>query len=249
MSKPIVAVVGRPNVGKSTLFNYLAGERISIVDDFPGVTRDRIYAECEWRGRVFSVIDTGGIEPTTEDVMLKAMREQAEIAIDTADVIIFLVDLKAGLTADDQEIADILRKSGKPVVVAVNKADQIGETPPDAFEFYNLGLGEVFAISSIHRLGVGELLDEVCGHFPPEEDPDQEHERIRVAVIGKPNAGKSSLVNKLLGEERAIVSTIAGTTRDAVDSDLDNEYGQYTFIDTAGLRKKAESTAVWKNTA
>ncbi len=239
MSKPIVAVVGRPNVGKSTLFNYLAGERISIVDDFPGVTRDRIYAECEWRGRVFSVIDTGGIEPTTEDVMLKAMREQAEIAIDTADVIIFLVDLKAGLTADDQEIADILRKSGKPVVVAVNKADQIGETPPDAFEFYNLGLGEVFAISSIHRLGVGELLDEVCGHFPPEEDPDQEHERIRVAVIGKPNAGKSSLVNKLLGEERAIVSTIAGTTRDAVDSCLLYKYGQYTFIDTAGLRKKS----------
>lgn len=239
MSKPIVAVVGRPNVGKSTFFNYLAGERISIVDDKPGVTRDRVYAESEWRGRPFSLIDTGGIEPVTEDIILKAMREQAQIAIETADVIIFLVDLKTGLTADDQEIANLLRKSGKPVVVAVNKADHVGEMPPDAFEFYNLGLGEIYSISSAHRLGIGELLDEVYRHFPPEEDPDQSHERIRVAVIGKPNAGKSSLVNKMLGEERSIVSEIAGTTRDAIDSDLDNEFGKFTLIDTAGLRKKS----------
>lgn len=239
MSKPIVAVVGRPNVGKSTFFNYLAGERISIVDDEPGVTRDRIYAESEWRGRVFSIIDTGGIEPKTEDIIMRAMREQAEIAIDTADVIIFLVDIKTGLTADDQEIANMLRKSKKPVIVAVNKADHIGDTPPDAYEFYNLGLGEIFPISSSHRLGIGELLDEVYQHLPPEEDADATHDRIRVAVIGKPNAGKSSLINKMLGEERNIVSEIAGTTRDAIDSELDNQYGSYTFIDTAGLRKKS----------
>lgn len=239
MSKPIVAVVGRPNVGKSTFFNYLAGERISIVDDAPGVTRDRIYAESEWRGRRFSIIDTGGIEPKTDDIILKLMREQAQIAIETADVIIFLVDLKTGMTADDEEIANLLRKSGKPVVVAVNKADHVGDTPPDAFEFYNLGLGEIFAISSSHRLGIGELLDEVFNHFPPEEDADAAHDRIRVAVIGKPNAGKSSLINKMLGEERNIVSDIAGTTRDAIDSELDNEFGRYTLIDTAGLRKKS----------
>ena len=239
MSKPIVAVVGRPNVGKSTFFNYLAGERISIVDDAPGVTRDRIYAESEWRGRRFSIIDTGGIEPKTEDIILKAMREQAQIAIDTADVIIFLVDLKTGMTADDEEIATLLRKSGKPVVVAVNKADHVGETPADAYEFYNLGLGDIFAISSSHRLGIGELLDEVFSHFSPEEEDDGMHDRIRVAVIGKPNAGKSSLVNKMLGIERSIVSEIAGTTRDAIDSELDNEFGRYTLIDTAGLRKKS----------
>jgi len=239
MSKPIVAVVGRPNVGKSTFFNYLAGERISIVDDAPGVTRDRIYAESEWRGRRFSIIDTGGIEPKTDDIILRLMREQAQIAIETADVIIFLVDLKTGMTADDEEIATMLRKSGKPVVVAVNKADHVGVTPPEAFEFYNLGLGEIFAISSSHRLGIGELLDEVFNHFPPEEDADATHDRIRVAVIGKPNAGKSSLINKMLGEERNIVSDIAGTTRDAIDSELDNEFGRYTLIDTAGLRKKS----------
>ena len=239
MSKPIVAIVGRPNVGKSTFFNYLAGERISIVDDMPGVTRDRIYAEAEWRGRAFSIIDTGGIEPKTDNILLKAMRDQAQIAIETADVIIFLVDLKTGLTADDQEIANLLRKSGKPVVVAVNKADHVGQIPPDAFEFYNLGLGDIFPISSAHRLGLGELLDEVFKHFPPEADQAQTHERIRVAVIGKPNAGKSSLINRMLGEDRAIVSDTAGTTRDAIDSELDNEYGKFTLIDTAGLRKRS----------
>ncbi len=239
MSKPIVAVVGRPNVGKSTFFNYLAGERISIVDDQPGVTRDRIYAEAEWRGRRFSIIDTGGIEPKTDDIILRAMRDQAEIAIETADVIIFLVDLKTGLTADDQEIANMLRKSGKPIVVAVNKADHIGDMPTEAYEFYNLGLGDIFAISSTHRLGLGELLDEMYRHFPPEDDEFATHERIRVAVIGKPNAGKSSLINKMLGNDRNIVSEIAGTTRDAVDSELDNAFGQYTMIDTAGLRKKS----------
>lgn len=239
MSKPIVAVVGRPNVGKSTLFNSLAGERVSIVDDTPGVTRDRIYAESEWRGRRFSIIDTGGIEPKAEDQIMRSMREQAEIAIDTADVIIFMVDLKTGLTADDQEIADMLRRSAKPVVVAVNKADQVGAVPPDAYEFYNLGLGDIFTISSAHRLGIGELLDEVYRHFPPETDGSAESDRIKVAVIGRPNAGKSSLINKMLGHERNIVSDIPGTTRDAVDSDLDNEFGHYTLIDTAGLRKKS----------
>jgi len=239
MSKPIVAVVGRPNVGKSTLFNYLAGERISIVDDAPGVTRDRVYAESEWRGRLFSIVDTGGIEPKTEDVILRSMREQAQIAIDTADVIIFLVDIKTGMTADDEEIAAMLRRSGKPVIVAVNKADQVGEMPPDAYEFYNLGLGEVFAISSAHRLGIGELLDAVFHNFPPEEESSGDSDRIKVAVIGKPNAGKSSLVNKMLGQERTIVSDVPGTTRDAIDSALDNEHGRYTLIDTAGLRKKS----------
>jgi GTP-binding protein len=239
MSKPIVAVVGRPNVGKSTLFNHLAGARLAIVDDTPGVTRDRIYAESEWNGRSFSVIDTGGIEPKTDDQILRFMREQAQVAIDTADVIIFLVDLKSGMTADDQDIATLLRRSGKPVVVAVNKADQIGAVPPEAYEFYNLGLGEVFAISAAHRLGVGDLLDEVCRHFPPDvTSPDQEP-RIRVAVIGRPNAGKSSLINTMLGEKRLIVSEKPGTTRDAVDTDLDNELGRYTLIDTAGLRKKS----------
>ncbi len=239
MSKPIVAIVGRPNVGKSTLFNYLAGERVSIVDDMPGVTRDRIYASSEWRGRAFTLIDTGGIEPKTDDVILRSMREQAQIAIETAQVIIFMVDLKTGLTADDHEIANMLRRSGKPVVVAVNKADHVGAPPPEAFEFYNLGLGEIFTISSAHRLGVGELLDEVYRYFPSESEMTADSERIRVAVIGKPNAGKSSLINKMLGQERTIVSDIPGTTRDAVDSDLDNEFGHYTLIDTAGLRKKS----------
>lgn len=239
MSKPIVAIVGRPNVGKSTFFNYLAGERVSIVDDEPGITRDRIYAESEWRGRPFSIIDTGGIEPKTDDIILRSMREQAQIAIDTADVIIFVVDIKAGLTADDAEIAEILRKSRKPVVVAVNKADFVGQTPPDAYEFYNLGLGDVFAISSAHRLGLGELLDQVFEYFPAEKDGEEDEDYVHVAVIGKPNAGKSSLVNKIIGTERSIVSDIPGTTRDAIDSDFSNEFGHFRFIDTAGLRKKS----------
>lgn len=239
MSKPILAVVGRPNVGKSTFFNYLAGERISIVNDTPGVTRDRIYAEAEWRGRRFSIIDTGGIETKTEDVILKAMREQAEIAIATADVILFLVDLKAGLTADDEAIALMLRKSGKPVIVAVNKADHVGSIPPDAYEFYNLGLGEIYPVSAAHRLGIGELLDAVFELFPPEAPIDEDESVVKVAIIGRPNAGKSSLVNKLVGSERTIVSDIPGTTRDAIDTNITNEYGSYTIIDTAGIRRKS----------
>lgn len=247
MSKPVVAIVGRPNVGKSTLFNYLVGERLSIVDDTPGVTRDRIYAEAEWRGRRFSLIDTGGIEPKTQDAILDSMRRQAQIAIDTADVIIFLVDLKTGLTADDQDIAELLRLSGKPIVLVVNKADQVGDMPAEAYEFYNLGLGDVHTISAAHRLGVGDVLDAVYGSFPPDEAHEGAHERIRVAVIGKPNAGKSSLINTLLGEQRLIVSDQPGTTRDAVDTDVDNAYGRYTLIDTAGLRKKSRiDTAVEK---
>lgn len=239
MSKPIVAIVGRPNVGKSTFFNYLAGQRVSIVDDEPGITRDRIYAEAEWRGRAFSIIDTGGIEPKTDDVILRSMREQAQIAIDTADVIIFIVDIKAGLTADDAEIAEMLRKSRKPVVVGVNKADFVGQTPPDAYEFYNLGLGDVFAISSAHRLGLGELLDQVFEYFPDASEDGEDESYIHVAVIGKPNAGKSSLVNRIIGQERSIVSDIPGTTRDAIDSDFSNQFGHFRFIDTAGLRKKS----------
>lgn len=239
MSKPILAVVGRPNVGKSTFFNYLAGERISIVNDTPGVTRDRIYAEAEWRGRRFSIIDTGGIEPKSDDVILKAMREQAEIAIATADVILFLVDLKAGLTADDEAIALMLRKSGKPVVVGVNKADHVGDTPPDAYEFYNLGLGDIYPISASHRLGIGELLDAVFELFPPEAPIDDSESIVKVAIIGRPNAGKSSLVNRMVGSERTIVSDIPGTTRDAIDTRIDNEHGSYTVIDTAGIRRKS----------
>jgi GTPase len=238
MSKPVVAVVGRPNVGKSTFFNSLAGERISIVDDEPGITRDRIYAEAEWRGRLFTIIDTGGIEPKADEVIPRFMREQAQIAIDTADVIIFIVDLKTGMTADDEDIADMLRKSGKPVIVAVNKADQVGDAPPGVYEFYNLGLGDVFPISSSHRLGLGDLLDEVFLHFPPDGEMESASDRIKVAVIGRPNAGKSSLVNKMLGQERTIVSEIPGTTRDSIDTDFDFGDGRYTLIDTAGLRKK-----------
>lgn len=239
MSKPILAVVGRPNVGKSTFFNYLAGERISIVNDTPGVTRDRIYAEAEWRGRRFSIIDTGGIEPKSEDVILKAMREQAEVAIATADVILFLVDLKAGLTADDDAIGQMLRKSGKPVIVGVNKADHVGDTPPDAYEFYNLGLGDIYPISAEHRLGIGELLDAVFEFFPPQIPVDDQDSVIKVAIIGRPNAGKSSLVNRIAGSERSIVSDIPGTTRDAIDTRVDNEHGSYTVIDTAGIRRKS----------
>ena len=239
MSKPILAVVGRPNVGKSTFFNYLAGERISIVNETPGVTRDRIYAEAEWRGRRFSIIDTGGIEPKTDDVILKAMREQAEIAIATADVILFLVDMKTGLTADDEAIALMLRKSGKPIVVGVNTADHVGKIPAEAFEFYNLGLGEIFPISAAHRLGLGELLDEIFEHFPPESLVNENESIIKVAIIGRPNAGKSSLVNRMVGSERTIVSEIPGTTRDAIDTQITNEFGSYTVIDTAGIRRKS----------
>ena len=239
MSKPIVAVIGRPNVGKSTFFNVLAGERISIVDDTPGVTRDRVYAESDWRGRRFSIVDTGGIEPNTNDSILRQMRDQAYIAIETADVIVFLVDLKTGLTADDQDIAALLRKSGKPVVLTVNKADHPGQLPAEAYEFYNLGLGEIYTVSAAHRLGFGELLDAVYSYFPPEDDDHESDERIRIAVIGRPNAGKSSLINRMLGEDRTLVSDQPGTTRDAIDSDLDNQYGRYTLIDTAGLRKKS----------
>ncbi|MDD3930791.1 MAG: ribosome biogenesis GTPase Der [Eubacteriales bacterium] len=239
MSQPVVAIVGRPNVGKSTLFNYLAGERLSIVDDTPGITRDRIYAQSEWRGRIFSIIDTGGIESKSEEVLQQSMREQAQIAIDTADVIIFIVDLKVGLTAEDTDIASMLRKSEKQVVLAVNKADQIGDIPVDAYEFYNLGLGDFYTISAAHRLGVGDLLDAVYDAFPPESDASEEAERIAVAVIGKPNVGKSSLVNRMIGQTRLIVSDIPGTTRDAVDTPVDNQYGHFTLIDTAGLRKKS----------
>ncbi|NLN45797.1 MAG: ribosome biogenesis GTPase Der [Clostridiaceae bacterium] len=239
MGKPIVAVVGRPNVGKSTLFNYLAGSRLSIVDDTPGVTRDRLYAESEWRGRPFVIIDTGGIEPDTDDIFLREMRIQAGIAIDTADVIVFVVDIQTGVTAADMDIADILRKSAKPVVLAVNKADHVGGMPPEVYEFYNLGLGDPCPVSSVHRLGMGELLDQIYDLFPPAEGEDEEDPDIRVAIIGKPNAGKSSLANIMLGEARTIVSDIPGTTRDAIDSRLQNKYGHYVIIDTAGLRKKS----------
>jgi GTP-binding protein len=239
MSKPVVAVVGRPNVGKSTFFNSLIGERLSIVDDTPGITRDRIFAESEWRGRKFSLIDTGGIEPKTDDLILREMRRQAELAIEMADVIILLVDLKTGLTADDADIAEMLRKSAKPVLVAVNKSDHVGDMPADAYEFYNLGLGDIFPISAVHRLGLGELLDAAFEYFPGEAENEAEDNRIKVAVIGKPNAGKSSLVNKLLGEDRAIVSDVPGTTRDAIDSELICEQGNFLLIDTAGLRKKS----------
>ena len=239
MGKPIVAVVGRPNVGKSTLFNFLAGSRISIVEDTPGVTRDRVYAESEWRGRKFAMVDTGGIEPRTDDAMLQQMRSQAEIAIETADVILFMVDLKTGLTAADEDIASMLRKSGKPVVVVVNKADRPGPVPADAYEFYNLGLGEIFPVSSVHGLGVGDLLDEIYAHFPEEKAGEEDDDVVRVAVIGKPNVGKSSLVNRMLGQERTIVSDVPGTTRDAIDTPLENSYGKYVLVDTAGLRKKS----------
>nr|MBP8990156.1 ribosome biogenesis GTPase Der [Clostridia bacterium] len=247
MSKPIVAIVGRPNVGKSTLFNYLSGERISIVDSTPGITRDRIYAESEWRGRTFSLIDTGGLEPRSDDPLLVQMQNQVQIAIKTADVILFMVDRTTGPTASDEDVADLLRRSGKPVLLVVNKVDQIGELPSDVYAFYSLGLGELYPISAEHRLGVGELLDALYAFFPPEDSEDEIHDRIRVAVIGKPNVGKSSLVNAMLGEQRLIVTDKPGTTRDAVDTDLDHELGRYTLIDTAGLRKKSRiDTAVEK---
>ena len=238
--KPLVAIVGRPNVGKSMLFNKLCGQRLSIVEDTPGVTRDRLYAPCEWRNRVFDIVDTGGIEPGTDDQILSFMREQAEIAIGTATVIVFVCDIKTGMTASDQEVANMLLRSGKPVVLAVNKADQTGRENPDIYEFYNLGLGDPIAVSAVHGHGTGDLLDACLQYFPPEDGEEEEDDAIKVAVIGKPNAGKSSLVNKILGEERVIVSDVAGTTRDAIDSRFENDKGKFVFIDTAGLRRKSK---------
>lgn len=240
MALPIVAVVGRPNVGKSTLFNKLVGKRLSIVEDTPGVTRDRIYSECEWRGRKFMVVDTGGIEPSSDDVILSQMRRQAELAIQKADVIVFLTDLRTGVTADDYEVARMLRKSGKPIVLCVNKCDSIGEPPAEFYEFYSLGLGDPVAISAAHGHGSGDMLDEVFKYFPENDDEEYDEEYIKVAVIGKPNVGKSSLINRIAGEERVIVSDIAGTTRDATDTVIENEHGKYVFIDTAGIRRKSK---------
>ena len=240
MAKPIVAVVGRPNVGKSTLFNKLIGQRLSIVEDTPGVTRDRIFAECEWCGRKFMLADTGGIEPKTDDIILAQMRTQAQLAIDQADVIILVTDLRSGVTANDQSVASMLQKSGKPVVLCVNKCDTPGTPPAEFYEFYNLGLGDPVAVSSVHGMGTGDLLDEVLRFLPDAEaDEDEEKDTIKVAVIGKPNAGKSSLINCIAGEERSIVSNIAGTTRDAIDTHISNKYGDFIFIDTAGLRRKS----------
>ncbi len=240
MAGNVVAIVGRPNVGKSTLFNKLVGARLSIVDDTPGVTRDRIYGDCEWLNRHFLLIDTGGIEPNSEDVILKQMRRQAQLAVDSADVIVLVTDIRSGVVATDEEVAAMLRKSGKPVVLCVNKCDTVGELPTDFYEFYNLGLGDPIAVSSVHGHGTGDLLDEVLKYLPEEEaSGEEEDEYIKVAVIGKPNVGKSSLVNAVLGEERMIVSDIAGTTRDATDSLVENEYGKFVFIDTAGLRRKS----------
>lgn len=238
MAKPIIAVVGRPNVGKSTLFNKLIGKRLSIVDDTPGVTRDRIYGDTEWRGRKVMLVDTGGIEPKTNDIILSGMRSQAQLAIDTANVIIMVVDMQTGVTATDAEIASMLLKSGKPIVLCVNKCDRIGDVPPEFYEFYNLGLGDPIPVSSIHGTGTGDLLD-AAYEFLPDTADENDEDVINVAIIGKPNAGKSSLVNKITGEERAIVSDIAGTTRDAIDSLVENKFGRFNFIDTAGLRRNS----------
>ncbi len=240
MSKPIVAIVGRPNVGKSTLFNALAGEEISIVKDTPGVTRDRIYADVTWLDRAFTLIDTGGIEPDSRDVILSQMREQAQIAIDTADVIVFLTDVRQGLGAADSKGADMLRRSGKPVVLVVNKVDSFGKLMPDVYEFYNLGLGDPIPISSASRLGLGDMLDEVAGHFTDNSEEEEEDDRPKIAIVGKPNVGKSSIINKLTGENRVIVSDIAGTTRDAIDTNVMHNDQEYVFIDTAGLRRKSK---------
>ena len=239
MFKPLVAMVGRPNVGKSMLFNELCGKRLSIVEDTPGVTRDRLYAECEWCGRKFDIVDTGGIEPTTDNEILSFMREQANIAINAADVIILVTDVRTGVTAADREVANMLLRSGKPTVLAVNKMDSTGQLDPAIYEFYELGMGDPIAVSAVHGHGTGDLLDECAKYFPPEEEHDDEDDRIRVAVIGKPNVGKSSLINHILGEKRVIVADMAGTTRDAVDTEFENKYGKYVFIDTAGIRRKS----------
>ncbi|MCI9000693.1 MAG: ribosome biogenesis GTPase Der [Clostridia bacterium] len=240
MSKPTVAIVGRPNVGKSTFFNYIIGQRLSIVEDKPGVTRDRVYAETSWRGREFTVIDTGGIEVGSEDFITAEIRNQANIAIHLADVILFLTDIKQGVTHVDNEIAIMLKKANKPVVLVCNKADNYGKTIDDIYEFYNLGLGEPYPLSATNAIGIGDILDAVYEKFPPQEENNEDEETIKVAIIGKPNVGKSSLVNKILGEERVIVSNIAGTTRDAIDSSFENEFGKYVFIDTAGIRRKSK---------
>ncbi len=240
MAKPVVAVVGRPNVGKSTLFNKIIGQRLSIVDDTPGVTRDRIYGDAEWLGRKLMMVDTGGIEPKTDDIILASMRAQAQLAIETASVIIFVTDLKSGVTAADMDVATMLQKSGKPIVLCVNKCDKIGDTPLEFYEFYNLGLGDPIAVSSVHGHGTGDLLDAVVSHIPQEDFDDCEEDIINVAVIGKPNAGKSSLINQISGEERSIVSNIAGTTRDAIDTKIEKNGVNYNFIDTAGLRRKSK---------
>ncbi len=240
MAKPLVAIVGRPNVGKSMLFNKLTGHRTSIVEDTPGVTRDRIYGECEWCNRHFSLVDTGGIEPGTENDMLKFMRRQAEIGIELADAIIMVVDVRSGVTAADQDVATMLRKSGKPIALAVNKCDSIGLVNPDVYEFYSLGIGDLFETSAVHGHGTGDLLDWVLENIPAEEEDEEEDEVIKVAIVGKPNVGKSSLLNRILGEERVIVSNVAGTTRDAIDSYFENETGKYCFIDTAGMRRKSK---------
>ena len=239
MSKPLVAVVGRPNVGKSTLFNKLIGSRLSIVDDTPGVTRDRIYAPCEWCGQKFMLVDTGGIEPHSQDIIPSQIRAQAELAIELCDVICLVTSLPDGVTAADSEVASMLHKSGKPVVLCVNKCDGVGEVPPEFYEFYNLGLSDPIAVSAVHGHGTGDLLDEICKFLPVYSSQDEEDDSIKVAVIGKPNAGKSSLINRIAGEERSIVSDIAGTTRDAVDSQIENRFGKFLFIDTAGLRRKS----------
>ncbi len=238
--KPVVAIVGRPNVGKSTLFNKITGKRISIVEDTPGITRDRIYADAEWSGRDFTLIDTGGIEPSSNDVILSQMREQANLAIDMADVIIFMVNIKEGVTAADGEVASMLRKCGKPVIPVCNKIDRPGQPPMELYEFYNLGIGEIFPLSSVHGLGLGDLLDEVISHFPEKDENSEDDDAIKVAIIGKPNAGKSSLINKILGENRVIVSSIAGTTRDAIDSVYQRGNKKYILIDTAGMRKRGK---------
>ena len=240
MSKPVVAIVGRPNVGKSTLFNTLAGERISIVKDTPGVTRDRIYADVSWLDKEFTMIDTGGIEPDSSDIILSQMREQAQIAIDTADVILFMVDVKQGLVDSDSKVADMLRRSHKPVVLVVNKVDDFDKFMPDVYEFYNLGIGDPNPVSASSRLGIGDLLDAVVSYFPEKTEEEEEDERPRVAIVGKPNVGKSSIINKLLGENRVIVSDIAGTTRDAIDTEIVHDGREYVFIDTAGLRRKSK---------
>lgn len=240
MAKSIVAIVGRPNVGKSTLFNKLSGKRLAIVDDRPGVTRDRIYADCEWLDKKFLIVDTGGIEPYSDDIILSQMRRQAQIAIETADAIIFVCDVKTGVVATDAEVASMLQKSGKPIILCVNKCDSLGEPPADFYEFYNLGLGDPIAVSSVHGHGTGDLLDEVLKYLPEDETEEEEDDTVKVAVIGKPNVGKSSLVNALCGEERMLVSNIAGTTRDATDTEIINKHGKFMFIDTAGLRRKSK---------